>query len=150
MKMKLSKPAKIILAAIIFMAAAQVIHTLSGFLAMSYYADPNYFLVWSKIMMPVAGAPPAEFFYYSVLFAFITGLIYSYVYSKISSVFKVKSFVQKGIRYGFVLFLVTGIPAFLTMYLMINLPLELLITWTIVDTLFCYMVGGIVIAEIVR
>ncbi len=39
---------------------AQIVHTLESILTMGYYTDPAYFQVWSKVMMPAAGPPPAS------------------------------------------------------------------------------------------
>ena len=144
------KKLKIILAAIAYMIIAQIINTASAMMTMNYYLDPNYFAVWSKVMMPTAGPPPIEFTLYSIVFVFITGLIYSFVYSKAMVLFKTKSTVKKGLKYGFVLFLLAGIPFFFSMYLMINLPLELLLSWLVVDGLLVYLIGGIAIAKIMK
>ena len=132
------------------MVIAFVMHTLSSILTMDYYTDPNYFPVWSNIMMPGEGSPPAEFTYYSLGFAFIIGLIYSYIYSRINKIFKIKSAVKKGLKYGFAIFLIAGIPFFLTTFLLINLPLSLLIYWLIIDGLLTYLIGGIAIAKIIK
>jgi len=148
--MKLSLNVRIILAAIVFMIIAQIIHTLSTILTMDYYYNPAYFLIWSKIMMSIEGPPPAEFYYYSLAFAFITGLIYSFIYSRIRVFFKQKSALRKGLKYGFALFLIAGIPSFFTMFLLINLPFELLISWLIFDSLIAYLIGGMAIAKIVK
>ena len=45
---------------------SQIIHSIEAFATMDFYLDPNYFGVWSKIMMPGPGPPPAEFYYYSI------------------------------------------------------------------------------------
>lgn len=147
MKSKLS--IRIIIAAVAYMIVGYVMHTLSAIATMNYYLDPNYFSVWSKIMMPQAGPPPIEFTYYSLAFTFIVGIIYSYIYSRISSFFKTKNTVRKGVKYGLALFLIAGIPAFLSLYLLINLPVGLLIAWLMVDNLLTYLIGGIVIAKII-
>jgi len=105
--------------------------------------------VWSKIMMPGAGPPPVQFYYYSIAFSFIAGLIYSFVYSRINTAFKGNA-IQKGLKYGFGLFLVAGIPFFFSMYLLINLPVGLLISWLFIEGLVTYLIAGIVIAKIVK
>jgi predicted membrane channel-forming protein YqfA (hemolysin III family) len=99
-------------------------------------------------MMPAAGPPPMTFFIYSIVFAFITGLIFAGVYARISSALK-SSGVQKGLRYGIGLFLVAGIPFFLTITLLINIPLALSVIW-LVSNLVVYLIGGIAIAKIVK
>ena len=137
-------------AAVMILLVSEVINTLSAFLTMGYYMDPNYFAVWSKIMMPGPGPPPAEFTYYGIAFAFIYGLIFSYVYMKVSGILKGKNWMQKGLRYGFGVFLIAGVPMFLNMYLLINLPLGLLVEWAIVDGLIAYLLTGIAVAKIME
>ena len=139
---------KIILGAIAYLIIAQVLHFASIFLTMDYYLDSNYFGVWSKTMMPAAGAPPMEFYYYSIAFGFVVGLIYSYIYSKVSDFMKAPTVVKKGLKFGFAIFLIAGIPFFFTMYLLINLPLGLLLYWLFIDGLLTYLLGGLAIAWI--
>jgi uncharacterized membrane protein (UPF0182 family) len=137
---------KIVLGAIAYLVVAQVLHFASSFLTMNYYTDSNYFGVWSKIMMPAAGAPPAEFYYYSIAFSFIVGLIYSKIYVKVSGFMKAKTVMMKGVKFGLALFFIAGLPFFFTMYLLINLPLGLLLYWLLIDGLLTYLLGGIAIA----
>lgn len=142
----MKKPMKMVLAAIAYTVIAYVIHTVSSMLTMNYYTDPKYFPVWSKLMMPTAGPPPASFMYYSITFSFIIGLIFSYLYLFFKECIPGKTMINRGVFYGLVLFLVAGIPFFLTNYLLVNLPLGLLIYWLIIDGLITYIIGGIAIA----
>lgn len=139
---------KIIVAGIVFTIIAQVIHTAESFATMDFYKDPTYFSVWSKIMMPGPGAPPMEFYIYSIVFSIITGIIYALVYTVISKSIPGKTIVKQGLFFGFLLFLI-GIPWSLTMYLLINLPVLLLAFWAM-TTLIIDLVAGIIIAKIVK
>ena len=136
---------RIILGAIAYLVIGLIMNTVSSLLTMDYYKNPNYFAVWSKVMMPGQGAPPATFYYYSVAFLFIVGLIYSFIYGKVKGLLKGTT-ILKGLRYGFALFLMAGIPFFFSLYLLINLPLSLLIYWLVIDGLLTYLLGGIAIA----
>jgi hypothetical protein len=139
---------KIIVAGILFAVIAQVIHMIESFATMNFYTDPAYFAVWSKIMMPGEGAPPTEFYIYSIIFGVITGIIYAVIYAIINKSLPEKTFVKQGIYFGFLLFLI-GIPMSLTMYLLINLPALLLVYWSI-SSLIIDLIGGIIIAKIVK
>ncbi len=139
---------KIILAAIAFTVIGVVINTAVSMLTMSYYMDPAYFSVWSKLMMPEAGPPPVSFYAYSIAFSFVIALIFAGVYTKVSDMIK-SGGARKGLRYGFGLFLVAGIPYFLTNLLLINLPLGLSVVW-LLSSLVIYLIGGIVIAKILK
>ena len=133
---------KLILAAIAYTIVAQVIHTLEAFATMGYYSDPAFFAVWSKVMMPGPGAPPASFYIYSLVFGFITALIVGYGYGMVKSAIPGTG-MRKGINYGLFLFFIVGIPYFLSTYLLINLPLGLLVTW-LVSGLIIFAFGGII------
>ena len=144
----MAKAWKIILAAIVFMIVAQVIHTIESMLTMNYYTDPAYATVWSKIMMPTAGPPPTEFYYYSLTFIFITGLFFTVVYTVFEKSVPGNTFVKKGLMYGLLMWLVGGLSGSLAMVLLINLPIDLIAYWT-VSGLIIDLLAGIAIAKIV-
>jgi uncharacterized membrane protein YeaQ/YmgE (transglycosylase-associated protein family) len=146
MKNKIST-GRIIIAGIIFAVIAEIIHSIGAYASMKYYTMPEYFPVWSKIMMPSAGPPPTSFMIYGLVFSFITGFLLAMVYSVIKEGIPAKALNKKGLIFGLLLFLIAGIPGALSMYLLINLPIALIIGWTIED-LIVYLVGGIVIARI--
>lgn len=143
------KAVRIIVAGIIYAVVAQVIFNLGAFLGRSYYADPNYFKVWSKIMMPGEGGPPASFYVYAIAFFIIGAILYALVYSWIKGGLKGKSTVAKGLFYGLILFLVAGIPCFLMLHLLIDVSFMLNFTWMI-EGFIVYLVGGIIIAALVK
>jgi hypothetical protein len=137
---------KIIVAGIVFAIIAEVINTLVAFATMNFYTDPTYFEVWSKIMMPTAGPPTAEFYYYSIAFSIITGIIYAIVYEIIKKSMLGNTVIKRGLYFGFLLFLI-GAPGFLTMYLLINLPALLVVYWTI-SSLIVDLIFGTVVAKL--
>jgi len=138
---------RLILAGILFAVIAEIIHILSALLSMKYYTMPEYFSVWSKVMMPSAGPPPASFYYYSFVFAAVTGIILAYMYSVLRKSLEAKSAAARGVRYGMVLFFVSIIPFSLSLYLLINLPLALIFVWA-AENLVLYILGGMVIAKL--
>ncbi len=139
---------KIIVAGIVFAIIAQIIHIIESFVTMNFYTDPAFFGVWSKIMMPTAGPPPAEFYYYSIIFSIITGIIYAIVYEMTKKSLPGKTITKQGLYFGLLLFLLS-IPFSLTMYLLINLPIMLLVYWSI-SGFIIYLLGGTVIARIMK
>lgn len=128
---------------------AEVVRMVEALLTMGYYTDPAYFAVWSKIMMPGAGPPPAEFYYYSVTFAFVTWFIFGFVYEKLGASIHDKNPTRKGLKFGALVFLLTGISGTLTMYLLVNLPAGLLVSWTI-SALLLYLIGGLVAGKLIK
>ncbi|VVB98351.1 Uncharacterised protein [uncultured archaeon] len=137
------------IAAVAMTVVAQVVHTLESIFTMGYYSDPNYFSTWSKLMMPTAGPPPASFFAYSIAFALVGWALFSFAYAKLGSAVKEKDAIWKGLKFGALVFLVAGIPGTLTMYLLINIPVALLVSWML-SGLALYLVGGIVAAKLIK
>ena len=144
----MQKVARIIGAGILFGIIALIIHWIFAFVGMAYYLDPAYFPVWSKIMMPTAGPPPVSFFYYSLSFNIISGILFALVYTVIGSCVPGKRFMSRGLMYGFLVFLVGAIPGYLALYLLINLPPVLIALWA-VEGLITYLVGGMVVAKLI-
>ena len=140
---------RIIIAAIVFAIIAQVLHTVESMLTMDFYMDPEYFGVWSKLLMPTAGPPPAEFFYASVISSLIIALIYAVFYDVVRGSLPGKTFIKKGLQYGIILFMIVQIPGLLGMYLLVNLPTLLLVYWGI-SSLVISLIGGIVFAKIIK
>ena len=103
---------KIVLAIIIALALAQVLHMVEAQFTMDYYTDEAYFGVWSKIMMPDEGPPPASFYYYSIGFGLIMWIFFVLVYYLLGSAVPGRG-AGRGIMYGLLVYLVGGLPGFL-------------------------------------
>ncbi|MEM4245129.1 MAG: hypothetical protein QW404_02135 [Candidatus Nanoarchaeia archaeon] len=136
-------------AGILFAVLAQIIHTLGSWLTMGYYTDQNYFAVWSKLMMPTAGPPPQSFYLYSILFGIVGGILVAMVYGVVKNSIPGKTIAKKGLNYGLLVFLLAGVSCFLTMLLLINLPAQLILWWA-VENLVTYLIGGMIIAWVMR
>jgi len=100
-------------------------------------------------MMPTAGPPPAAFYYYSLAFSFIGGLFFAGVYSVIVNGIQGKKLLNKGMIYGLLIWLVAGIPGYLSLILLVNLPIDLVIYWT-VTSLIVYLLAGVTTARILK
>ena len=139
---------RIIAAGIVYMIVSQIIHTLEAFGTMGYYLIPDYFQVWSKIMMPGMGPPGAEFYYYSFGFALVAGILFALVYA-LAGCCLPGSDMKRGAYYGFLIWLVAGIPSMLSLILLVNLPWDLVGIWTIIG-LVVYLINGALAAKIVK
>ena len=139
--------ARVIGAGIVFAIIGQLIHSLGAILTMGFYVDPTYLSVWSKIMMPAAGPPPISFYYYSIAFGIITGILLASVYAIIREGITGKR-AKKGLVYGFLVFLVAGVPGSLSLYLLINLPSALIVYWAI-ENLVIYLIGGAIFGKLI-
>lgn len=140
---------KVIAAGIVFAIISQVIHMIEAGIYMDYYIDPAYFGLWSKLMMPSAGAPPAEFFITGMIFGTIAGLLYSYVYLTIKGSIMDANPWMRGLKFGWLLFLVAGLPMFLTTYLIMAIPFQLNFGW-LWSGLLSYLLGGAAIGRILK
>jgi hypothetical protein len=138
---------KFLLAAALFTAVAQIVHTIGAVLSMGYYTDPAYFSVWSKVMMPAAGPPPAGFYLISIGFGFLTALIFVYMFDILKKSVPGKDYLRKGLSYGALLFLLATVPSSFSMLLLINLPFGLVASWA-VEELVIMLAGGILMAKI--
>ncbi len=139
--------ARVIGAGIVFAIIGQLIHSLGAILTMGFYVDPTYLSVWSKIMMPAASPPPISFYYYSIAFGIITGILLASVYAIIREGITGKG-AKKGLVYGFLVFLVAGVPGSLSLYLLINLPSALIAYWAI-ENLVIYLIGGAIFGKLI-
>ncbi len=90
-----------------------------------------------------------EFYYYSITFAFIGGLIFAGIYTVIEKGIPGKTVIKKGINYGLLMWLVAGIPFTLSLVLLINLPYDLIAIWA-VTSLIIYLIVGATTARIVK
>ena len=139
--------ARIIGAGIIFAILSQIIHTLGSIPTMSFFMDPTYYPVWSKIMMPTEGPPPPSFFYAAIIFAIINGILLALVYAIIRGGIPGKG-VKRGVVYGFLIFLVAGVPGALMLYLLINLPSALIAYWAL-ENLIIALIGGTIFGKLI-
>ena len=121
---------KVILSGAIFTVISFVIRQVEALLTMGYYTDPQYFGLWSKLMMPSNGPPPAEFMITSLVFTFVTGvslaLIYYYLRKHLPQNLKQRVFYFADLMVA-TSFLFFTLPA----YLMFNIPVGILVSWFI-------------------
>ena len=144
----MNKIAAIVAAGIVYAVISMVVNTLWAFIDMPYYLMQEYFAVWSKLMMSTAGPPGVEFYVASFVFTLVAGLIFAGVYSRVKASIRDKG-IRKGLRFGFGIFLISVIPGMFSLYLLINLPTMLIVSW-IVSGLVTSLLGGIVIERLVR
>jgi len=140
---------RIVIAALIFMMLAAVIHGLSAQLTMGYYTDPQYATLWSGLMMPGGGPPGSGFIAFSLLFNFIVGFIYAYAYHIIKAGMPGGNYLKKGLNYGTMLFLVATVPFAFSSILLLSVPFFMVVVWALLDGFVLQLIAGILIARIV-
>ena len=130
---------KVLYSAVIITVISFVVRQLEVVVTMKYYTDPAFFGVWSKLMMPTAGPPPATFMITSFIFTFITGLSLGLIYYYLKD--HLPTDIKKRIFYFADLMLGTSFVFFtLPVYLMFNVPVGLLVSWFI--TSFIILLAG--------
>lgn len=144
---------KLILAAFAYAVISQFVHMLGASVDMPYYTNPAYFGLWSPIMMPGPQPPGAGFYALSIIVALVTGLIFAYAYKISKQAFIAKKSFRSdkswmvGLRFGFYLFVLTGLTSMLAMYLLLAIPFGLLISWAI-QGLIASLAAGVAFAKI--
>lgn len=119
---------KVLLSGLIYTVFTTIIRQVEAMLTMKYYLMPEYFGVWSKLMMPSADSPPLSFMITSLILTFVSGislaLVYCYVKETLPKAFwkRIFFFADLMIAMSFVFF---TLPS----YLMFNLPIGLLVSW---------------------
>ena len=117
---------------------------ISTLLIYTNFADQRYFDVWSKIMMPPTGFPITVFIsviFYSLIFSLIISLVYRFTKRSFST----KSQLFSGLLFGLTLFFITFVPMYSQIYLIFNIPVVILLTWTVSGLLFS-LLGGIMLS----
>jgi len=140
---------RVVIFAAIWAVITEVVHTVGAILAMPYYLMEEYFPVWSKVMMPAAGPPPASFYVYGIVYGLIAGFLFAVVYNIVKDSVPGKSAAKKGLAYGLMVFAVAGLPVAFTLHLLINLPCVLILAWA-VESLVIYLVNGMIVAKLCK
>jgi len=139
---------KIIFVSFIFLVIEMVIRNIEAFLTMKYYFMPEYFSVWSKLMMSKAGPPPAEFFVISALFSFLSALVIACVYECIKNSLE-RGFWKRVLGFTKLMMLLMLVFAYLPMYLMVNIPVALVVSWFVSGTLVVFL-GAVIFVKILK
>jgi hypothetical protein len=142
-------PGRFLLASFVATIIGFLIHFVGALATLEYYMDPAYFCVWSRFMIPTAGPPPVEFTIASLVLGFIASLIFVIVYIYLKPALGGMSDTRAGAMYGFGVFLVGGLPGFFMIWLLVNIPFVLIMSYTI-ETLVSYMLIGMTVGKILR
>ncbi len=129
---------KVFLAAIIYLIIAVILRQLEVVLTMKYYLMPQYFGIWSKVMMPTAGPPPTSFMVLSLLFTLVTGIVLASFFACIKEILG-GGYWKKVFNFTGIVISLMLVFAYLPMYLLINLPLGLLVWWFVTGTITLFL-----------
>lgn len=121
---------EVLMSGLLYSLIALFIRQIEMMMTMGYYKDPAYFAVWSKLMMPTQGPPPLAFFIESLLFTYATGVTLAAIFEFTKPLFG-KKYWEKVIGFTDITVGLMIVFGFFPMYLLINLPLGLIVTWFI-------------------
>jgi hypothetical protein len=121
---------KIVLSGLIYTVFTTIIRQIEIAATMKYYLMSQYFGIWSKFMMPSAGPPPASFIIMSTVFTFASGLSLGLIYCYLRE-FLPKSFWHRVTFFADLMIGTSFIFFTLPCYLLLNLPVQLLLSWFI-------------------
>lgn len=133
---------KVFWAGFLFLIISTVFRQIEVAFTMNYYLLPQYFDVWSKVMMPNAGPPPPSFMVLSAVFTFITGVTVATLYDYLKDRLP-KTYWQKVVAFSDIIIGLSIVLFTLPVYLLINVPARLLLIWlttSIVTTVIYSMV----------
>jgi hypothetical protein len=139
---------KVLLASLAFLIIATILRQIETMITMNFYMIPEYFPVWSKLMMPKAGPPPLEFILTSTVLTFITGIVLAGTYDYTKKLFE-NNFWHRVICFTGHISAIILVFAYLPLFLLINLPLMLIVSWFI-TTVITVLLGSIVFAKLLK
>ncbi len=139
---------KVLLIGLLYTIIATVIRQLEVMWTIRYYMMPEYFGVWSKLMMPTAGPPPFEFMVTSMIFTFAGGMAIAIIYYYLKE-YLPKGFWMRATFFADILVSTSFIFFTLPVFLLFNVPLELL-GWWFVSTFVVLLLTSIVIVKVVN
>jgi hypothetical protein len=129
--------------------AAQVVHTIGAWLSLNYYMDPNYRQVWSTLMMPSNGPPPADFYVLSIFFGFISAAILCGFFLLIRNSLSNQYNIIRGLYFSAIVTLVVSIPSTFSMMLLVNFPTGLLLNW-LLEMVAINLLTGLIVGWLLR
>jgi hypothetical protein len=139
---------KVLLIGFLYTIIATVIRQLEVIWTMKYYTMPQYFGVWSKLMMPTAGPPPPEFMIMSIIFTFTSGMALTIIYYYLKE-YLPKGFWRRSTFFADVLISASFVFFTLPVFLLFNVPVALLGYW-FVSTFIVIFLTSILIVKIVK
>lgn len=139
---------KIFISGFIFLIIAAIVRQFEVILTMTYYQMPEFFGVWSKLMMPSVGPPPASFLFTSLLFSFLTGVTLAGFYDFVKSQLP-KNKTQRIFCFTEVEVVLSLVFFSLPVYLLFNLPFVLLVSW-FVSSAVIFLLSSAVFVKLLK
>jgi hypothetical protein len=135
---------KVLFVSVIYTVISMVVQQIGVVLTMKYYIDPQYFGVWSKVMMPSAGPPPPSFMITSLIMTLASGISIALIY------YYLKDMLPKNTKHRVFLFadlLIATYFIFFTLpvYLLFNVPMGLNISWFVFSFIILTATSAVIV-----
>jgi len=134
---------------VLMTAISQIVHSAVSMAFMDFYTNPDYFQVWSKVMMPYAGPPPITFYYWAIGLGIFTWSLFAISFLLIKKNLPGNSVLKKGLFFGLIAFMISGLSGGLSYFLYINIPIPLILIWSL-EGLSTFLINGVIAASIIR
>ena len=139
---------KVLLAGAIYTVISMVAQQIGVVFTMKYYIDPQYFGVWSKVMMPSAGPPPPSFMITSLIMTLASGISITLIYYYLKDMLP-KNMMKRTFLFADLLIATYFIFFTLPVYLLFNVPVALNISWFVISFIILTATSAVIV-KIVR
>lgn len=126
---------------------SMVIHQIEAIFTVGFYMMPEYFGVWSKLMMSEVGKPKPVFVVVSTLFALITGFILASTYNFFKD-YLPQGYWSKVMSFSLLLSVISVVTFTLPVILLFNVPVVLMLYW-LLSGVFIFFFGSMVFVKII-
>jgi len=140
---------KVLWATLAFAAIDTVLRQAEAFATMKYYLMPEYFTVWSKIMMPKAGPPEASFYIAALIGSLLGGLVMVLAYLLLKKHYLSGNIWQQALHFTLKMNILLLVFSYYPMWLMIRLPLALICSWFVTGVVVTFL-GGLIFVKIFK
>lgn len=140
---------KVIGATVLFAVIDSVLRQVEALATMKYYLMPEYFSVWSTLMMPKAGPPGAAFFVAALVGSLLGGFVMALAYYVLRENHLVGNMWQKAWQFTVKINIVLLVFSYYPMWLMVRLPVVLIISWFVTGLIVTFL-GALVFAKIFK
>jgi len=139
---------KVLLIGLLYTVISTIVRQAEIIWTMKYYTRPEFFAVWSKLMMPTAGPPPFEFMVTSMILTFAIGVALTIIYYYLKD-YLPKGFWHRATYFADILVSTSFVFFTLPVFLLFNVPVALL-GWWFVSTFIVLLATSILIVKIVK
>ena len=134
-------PLRILSASLAFLVISQLLHVVGLFITMDYYGQADYYGIWSPLLISASNLNTGiPFFYTNMVLGFIGAVLFVVVFTVLGRSLRGGA-VESGMMFGLLVFLVAIVPDSFSVFMLLNVPLEIIIFWTL-ESFIIFILGG--------